>query len=164
MRTSVSAPDVPYEQRRGEFLVSTDRARLDLQTIHRFLAGAYWSAGIPLETVARSIEHSLPFGLYRLAADGGAQQQVGFARVTTDFATFGYLADVFVDEAVRGQGLGKWLMEVLFAHPQLQGFRRWMLVTRDAHGLYAQHGFTPLSAPERFMERVVPDIYRRGQP
>jgi N-acetylglutamate synthase-like GNAT family acetyltransferase len=159
----VSPGHLPYEQRRGEFLVSTDRARLDLDTVHRFLTGAYWSQGIPRETVARAIEHSLPFGLYRIAADGSARQ-VGFARVTTDFATFGYLADVFVDEAERGQGLGKWLMEVLFAHPQLQGFRRWMLVTRDAHGLYAQHGFTPLAAPERFMERVVPDIYRRGKP
>jgi GNAT superfamily N-acetyltransferase len=150
----------PYEQRRGEFLVSTDRARLHLPTLHRFLASSYWSPGIPLETLARAIAHSLPFGLYRIAPDG-ASEQVGFARVSTDYATFGYLADVFVDEALRGQGLGTWLMQVLFAHPELQGFRRWMLVTRDAHGLYAPQGFKPLAAPERHMERTDPDVYRR---
>ena len=153
--------EAPYEQRRGDFLVSTDRARLDLAVVHGFLAGSYWSPGIPLETLTRAIAHSLPFGLYALGPPGAARQ-VGFARVTTDYATFGYLADVFVDEQLRGQGLGRWLMDVLFAHPQLQGFRRWMLVTRDAHGLYAPQGFTALSHPERVMERVVPDIYRRG--
>lgn len=150
----------PYEQRRGDFLVSTDRALLDLPLIHAFLTRSYWSPGVPLETVQRAIEGSLPFGLYRLE-QGRAERQVGFARVVTDGATFGYLADVFVDEAARGQGLGQWLMEVLFAHPQLQGFRRFMLATRDAHGLYAKHGFTPLASPQRFMERWDPDVYRK---
>ncbi|MBF5041290.1 GNAT family N-acetyltransferase [Aggregicoccus sp. 17bor-14] len=150
----------PYEQRRGEFLVSTERALLDVPLIHAFLTHTYWSPGVPLETVQRAIEHSLCFGLYR-TEEGRPARQVGFARVVTDCATFGYLADVFVDEGLRGQGLGQWLMEVLFAHPQLQGFRRFMLATRDAHGLYAKHGFTPLSAPDRFMERWDPDVYRR---
>jgi len=107
--------------------------------------------------VERAIQHSLPFGLYLGAA------QVGFARVITDFTSFGYLADVFILEAHRGKGLSKWMMQVLFSHPELQGFRRWMLATRDAHGLYRQVGFTSLAAPERFMEKWAPDIYRRGQ-
>jgi len=102
------------------------------------------------------IQHSLPFGLYLWDA------QVGFARVITDFTSFGYLADVFILEEHRGKGLSTWMMQVLFSHPELQGFRRWMLATRDAHGLYRQVGFTSLAAPERFMEKSVPDIYRRG--
>jgi GNAT superfamily N-acetyltransferase len=130
---------------------------LDLDVIHGFLTRSYWSPGIPRETVERALQHSLPFGLYLGAA------QVGFARVITDFTSFGYLADVFILEEHRGQGLSKWMMEVLFSHPELQGFRRWMLATRDAHGLYQKVGFTPLAAPERFMEKWVPDIYRRGQ-
>jgi len=147
----------PLEWKRGEFLISTDRARLDVAAVHQLLSNSYWSPGIPLEVVRRSIEHSLPFGLYR------GSEQVGFARVTTDFATFGYLADVIIAEPVRGLGLGTWLMETIFGHPDLQGFRRWMLATRDAHGLYAKFGFTPLRAPESFMERWDPDIYRRSQ-
>lgn len=146
------------EWTRGEFVISTDRSRLDVEAVHRFLSGSsYWSQGIPLEVVRRAIEHSLPFGIYRHG------EQVGFARVVTDFATFAYLADVFVLEAMRGQGLSKWLMECITAHPDLQGLRRWMLATRDAHGLYAQYGFTPLKTPERMMEKVDPDIYRRGR-
>jgi GNAT superfamily N-acetyltransferase len=129
---------------------------LDLDVIHGFLTRSYWSPGIPRETVERAIQHSLPFGLYLGAA------QVGFARVITDFATFGYLADVFILEEHRGKGLSKWMMEILFSHPELQGFRRWMLATRDAHGLYRQVGFNSLAAPERFMEKWDPDIYRRG--
>jgi GNAT superfamily N-acetyltransferase len=147
----------PREWRRGEFAISTDRARLDVETVHRFLSSSYWSPGVPLEVVRRSIEHSLPFGVYRGA------EQVGFARVMTDYTTFGYLADVFIAESVRGQGLGTWLMETILGHPDLQGFRRWMLATRDAHGLYAKFGFTPLSAPERFMEKWDPEIYLRGR-
>jgi GNAT superfamily N-acetyltransferase len=148
----------PREWTRGEFVISTDRSRVDVEAVHRFLStDSYWSPGIPLEVVRRAIENSLPFGLYR------GRELVGFARVTTDFATFAYLADVFVLDAVRGRGLGKWLVETLVAHPDLQGLRRWMLATRDAHGLYAQHGFSPLKAPERFMERLDPDVYRRGR-
>jgi GNAT superfamily N-acetyltransferase len=147
----------PREWTRGEFVISTDRSRLDVEAVHRFLSTeSYWSPGIPLEVVRRAIEHSLPFGVYR----GG--QQVGFARVVTDFTTFAYLADVFILESQRGQGLSKWLMEAILSHPDLQGLRRWMLATRDAHGLYAQHGFKPLKAPERFMEKHDPDVYRRG--
>lgn len=148
----------PREWTRGEFVISTDRARLDVEAVHRFLSTeSYWSPGIPLEVVRRAIEHSLPFGVYR----GG--EQVGFARVVTDYTTFAYLADVFILASLRGQGLSKWLMEAIQSHPDLQGLRRWMLATRDAHGLYAQHGFTPLKAPERFMERHDPDVYRRGK-
>ena len=146
------------EWRQGDYVISTDRSRLDLDIIHGFLTRSYWSPGIPRETVERAIHHSMPFGLYLGAA------QVGFARVITDFTSFGYLADVFILEEHRGKGLSKWMMEVLFSHPELQGFRRWMLATRDAHGLYRQVGFTPLSAPERFMEKWDPDIYRRGRP
>ena len=148
----------PREWTRGAFVISTDRSRVDVEAVHRFLStDAYWSPGIPLAVVRRAIENSLPFGLYR------GREQVGFARVTTDYATFAYLADVYVLDTVRGQGLGKWLVETLMAHPELQGLRRWMLATRDAHGLYAQHGFKPLKAPDVFMERHDPDVYRRGR-
>ncbi|MBZ4415856.1 GNAT family N-acetyltransferase [Myxococcus sp. RHSTA-1-4] len=147
-----------HEWTRGDFIISTDRARVDVEVVHRFLQSSYWAAGIPLELVRRAVENSLPFGLYRL----GTGEQVGFARVVTDFATFAYLADVFIAEAVRGQGLGRWLVETLVGHPELQGLRRWLLATRDAHSLYAQQGFTPLKAPERFMEKWDPEVYRRG--
>ena len=142
------------ERRRGEFLLSTDPARLDLDVIHGFLTNSYWAKGIPLETVARSIEHSLCFGVY-----DGSGAQVGFARVVSDSATMAYLGDVFVLESHRGRGLGKWMMECIMQHPTLQGLRRWILLTRDAHGLYSQFGFTPLKAPERYMERHRPDVY-----
>ena len=123
--------------------------------MHGFLAASYWAAGIPREVVRRSIEHSLCFGLYH------QDRQVGFARVVTDRATFGYLGDVFVLEAYRGRGLGRWLMEVVHAHPELQGFRRWCLLTLDAHGLYRRAGFTPLADAARWMERRAPDVYAR---
>ena len=143
------------EHRRDPYLVSTDAARLDVAAIHAFLTESYWARGIPLEVVRRSIEGSLCFGLY----DGNAQ--VGFARVITDRATFAYLGDVYVLPSHRGQGLSKWLMECIRAHPALQGLRRWALVTQDAHGLYRQYGFGDLAAPERWMERHDPDVYRR---
>ena len=136
------------ECQRGEYAISTDPARLDIAMIHAYLSGsAYWAMGRPLDVVRRSIDNSLPFGIYKGTA------QIGFARVVTDYATFAWLADVFVLPEFRGQGLGKWLIEVVAGHPRLQGLRRWILATKDAHGLYAQYGFTPLSAPERFMER-----------
>jgi GNAT superfamily N-acetyltransferase len=137
-------------------VVDNDPRRLDLAVIHAFLTTSYWARGIPLETVRQSIEQSLCFGLY----DAG--QQVGFARVVTDCTTFAYLADVFIVESHRGQGLSKQLMTAIRQHPRLQNLRRWMLVTRDAHSLYAQSGFSSLSAPERVMECVDPDIYLRG--
>ncbi len=144
------------EYRRGDFLVSTDRARLDLDVVHGFLTNCYWAKGIPRSIVARSIDHSLCFGVYD--AEG---VQVGFARVVTDFATVAYLGDVFVLESHRGRGLSKWLMECITVHPALQGLRRWILLTRDAHGLYSQFGFAPVKAPERYMELHQPDVYER---
>jgi GNAT superfamily N-acetyltransferase len=145
------------EWRRDPYWISTDNNRLDLATIHGFLtAASYWAEGIPLETVECSLEHSLNFGLYK------EDQQIGFARVVTDYATFAYLADVFVLEPFRGQGLSKWLLDVIVTHSQLQGLRRWMLATKDAHGLYRQFGFTDLMAPESYMERLFPDIYKKA--
>jgi GNAT superfamily N-acetyltransferase len=138
----------------GEFEISTDPARIDLRAVHEFLANSYWARGIPLETVQRSIENSLCFGIYQ------GNRQIGFARVVTDRATFAYLADVFVLPDYRGRGLSRWLMECIIAHPDLQGLRRWMLATQDAHGLYRQFGFSPLKAPERWMEIHRPDVYK----
>jgi GNAT superfamily N-acetyltransferase len=140
---------------KGEFEISTDPARVDVRTVHEFLTHSYWARGIPLETVQRSIANSLCFGIYH------ATGQVGFARVISDRATFCYLADVFVVELYRGRGLSKWLMECIMGHPDLQGVRRWMLATQDAHGLYRQYGFTELKAPKRWMEIHRPDIYAR---
>ncbi len=141
------------EWRRGEFTISNDKAKLDLQVIHSFLSTeSYWAVGRPLEVVQRSIDNSLPFGVYR------GDLQVGFARVVTDYATFAWIADVFVLETERGKGLSKWLMEVILSHPDLQGFRRWVLATKDAHGLYKQFGFTGLNTPERWMERFKPNV------
>ena len=129
--------------------ISTDPARLDLDVIHGYLREAYWSPGVPRDVVERSIARSLCFGLY--APDGA---QAGFARVVTDGATFAWIADVFVLEPHRGRGLGVWLMETLLAHPDLQGLRRTVLATNDAHGLYERFGFEPLPTPERWMSLV----------
>lgn len=143
-----------FESHRDGFLVSTDPARLDLDVIHGYLTNCYWAKGIPREIVARSIEHSLCFGIYDSQC-----AQVGFARIVSDFATVAYLGDVFVLESRRGHGLSKWLMECIMQHPSLQGLRRWILLTHDAHGLYKQFGFTPVKSPERYMELHNPDIY-----
>ena len=152
-------PDTIVEHRRGEFLISTDPARLNLDVIHGFLTTGYWATGIPRDTVARSIEHALCFGIYH--GDGA---QVGFARVISDFATVAYIGDVFVLDTHRGRGLGKWLMKCITHHPALQGLRRWILTTRDAHGLYSQFGFTPVKYPERYMERHDPSVYESKVP
>ncbi|HYP53352.1 MAG TPA: GNAT family N-acetyltransferase [Pyrinomonadaceae bacterium] len=139
------------EWQRGEYVISTDKSRLDFGAIHEFLSGrSYWAVGRPEEVVRRSVENSLAFGLYKGA------RQVGFARVITDYATFAWVADVFVLEEFRGRGLSKWLMETMLAHPGLQGLRRWVLATKDAQGLYARYGFEPLRRPERWMERHDP--------
>ena len=139
--------------RRDEFEISDDRSRLDIKVIHEFLtAESYWAVGRNVETVERSIENSLSFGVYK---DGA---QVGFARVLTDYATFAWIADVFVLNEHRGRGLSKWLMEVILAHPDLQGFRRWVLATKDAHDLYRKFGFQELKRPERWMERPDPNM------
>lgn len=149
----------PIESRRDGYVISTDPARLDLDVIHRFLAeDSYWAQGIQREVVERSVRESCCFGLFEEAS--GAL--VGFARVITDYATFGYLGDVFVLPAHRGRGLSKWLVSEVLAHPSLQGFRRWMLATRDAHGLYSQHGFTPVAEPAWLMQILRPDVYARG--
>jgi len=143
-----------HEWRRGEYSISTDKGRLDVALIHGFLTMSYWAAGVPMEVVKRSIEHSLAFGVFK------EDQQVGFARIITDYATFAYLGDVFILEPFRGRGLSKWLMEVIVGHPDLQGLRRWVLLTRDAHGLYGKAGFTEPSRPERYMELHFPDVYK----
>jgi len=142
------------EHRHGEFLISTDRERMNLDVIHSFLTNCYWAKGIPREVVARSIKHSLCFGIFE-----GSGKQVGFARVVSDFATVAYLGDVFVLKSHRGRGLSKWLMQCIVKHPALQNLRRWILLTRDAHGLYSQFGFTPVKAPERYMELHQPNVY-----
>ncbi len=131
------------------YAISDDPARLDFEAIHASLRTSYWSPGVERALVERAAAGSVPFGLY---APGGAQ--VGYARVVTDRATFGWLADVYVLDAHRGRGLGVWLVEGVLAHPDLQGFRRWMLGTRDAHALYTRFGFTPLAHPEILMQRI----------
>lgn len=147
-----------YELRRGSVLVSTDDARLDVDVIHGFLSTrSYWAEGIPRALVARSLKYSLNFGLYE---DG---RQLGFARVVTDRATYGYLADVFVLEGHRGRGLSVLLMEAVMGHPDLQGLRRFGLATRDAHDLYRKFGFETLAAPERFMEIAHPGLYLKKE-
>lgn len=143
---------------RGDYAISTDRNRLDIPAIHDFLSHSYWAPGIPMSIVERSIANSLCFGLFH------HDSQVGFARVITDRATFAYLADVYVLEAHRGKGLSKWLMDVITAHEDLQGLRRFCLATRDAHGLYEQFGFGPVARPASMMEILKPDVYRRPAP
>ena len=140
----------------AEYEISTDPVRLDVTAIHAYLMRSYWSPGIPRSVVEGAIENSLCFGMYCRG------EQVGFARVITDKATFAYLADVFVLEAHRGRGLSKWLMQVIKAHEDLQGLRRFMLATRDAHGLYKQFEFGELANPSRLMEILNPDIYQKG--
>jgi GNAT superfamily N-acetyltransferase len=135
------------EWRRDGFTISTDPARLDVGTIHRFLTeDSYWATGVTRERVERSIANSIPFGLYD--ADGGL---AGFARVVTDRTIFGWVCDVFVLPEHRGQHLGVWLMETVLSHPDLQGLRQWMLGTADAHGLYARFGFEPPDNPNRYL-------------
>ena len=138
----------PIEIHQNNFTISTDHARLDLDAIAGMLSRAYWATRRTPETIVRSFEHSLVFGLY----DGS--RQIGLARVVSDYTTFAWLCDVFIHEDYRGQGLGKWLIETVTRHPDLQGLKRFMLVTRDAHGLYAQFGWRPLGSPERWMERL----------
>jgi len=136
-----------HEYSKADFVISTNPARLDLEVIFGYLSSSYWAANRPKEVVARSLKHSLCFGVYE------GERQVGFTRVITDYATYAYLCDVFVLEEYRGKGLGKWLISVVTEHPELQGLRRWSLATRDAHGLYSKVGFTELKAPERWMEK-----------
>ena len=137
-----------------QYTITTDKRQLDLNAIHAFLSQTYWSPGVPKAVVERAIENSLAFGVFE------GNEQVGFARVVTDKATFAYLADVYVLEAHRGKGLSKRLLEEIQAHEELQGLRRFLLATKDAHGLYAQFGFKELGNPSRMMERWNPNAYK----
>src|SRR5579864_3278402 len=141
--------------KKAEFWITTDKSKLDLEFIHDFLANdAYWCKNIPYERVKRSVENSLSFGVFH------NDKQIGYAKIISDYSTIAYLGDVFIIESYRGQGLGKWLMKVIMGHPDLQGLRRWILGTRDAHELYAQFGWTPISKPERMMEFYNADVYK----
>lgn len=135
-----------FEVKRDQFTISTDSTRLDVDAICDFLSRAYWAKGRPRERTERALENSIVFGLY----DG--EKQIGIARVVTDYAIFAYLCDVFIHEDYRSHGLGKWLIETVMSHPDLQGLRRWTLATRDAHGLYKQFGWDALGSPEKWME------------
>lgn len=145
--------DAPIEVVRGEYVVSTDRSRIDVAAVHAFLSRTYWSPGIPEDVVRRGIAGAICFGIYH------GREQVGFARVITDQATYAYLSDVYVLETHRGRGLAKWMMEVIMAHPSLQGLRRFALSTRDAHSLYRQFGFELVANPDRQMEIMRRNIY-----
>jgi GNAT superfamily N-acetyltransferase len=135
--------------------MTDDPSAVDLDVVHQFLTTSYWSPGIPKDTVARGIAHSLPFSVFL------GDRQVGFARAVTDRATFAYLADVFIVEDQRGKGLGVWLVETVLSHPELSGLRRWLLATRDAHALYRKFGFTDIGDVSRLMTRHDPDVYLR---
>jgi GNAT superfamily N-acetyltransferase len=142
------------EVSKDEFTISTDRSRLDVAAIHRFLVeDSYWARERTSEQTKTAIENSICFGLFH------GDKQIGFARVVSDKATFAYLGDVFVIDEYRGQGLSKWLMQVIVDHPELQGLRRWVLATKDAHGLYEQFDFAALRFPERWMEKTAPNAY-----
>jgi N-acetylglutamate synthase-like GNAT family acetyltransferase len=138
------------------YLVSTDKSKIDVETVHHFLSRSYWAENIPLDVVRKSIENSLCFGMYH------EEKLVGFARAISDFATFAYLADVFILPEERGKGLSKWLLAIILEHPQLQALRRFTLATRDAHSLYAQFGFSLFDKPERWMQKHDPDVYKRN--
>ncbi len=144
-----------WEAHRGEFTITTDPARLDLDAVYAYLARAYWCEGIPRQVVERATRQSLCFSLFE------GERQIGMVRVITDYTTFAYLCDVYVLESHQGHGLGTWMMECVVRHPDLQGLRRWHLTTRDAHALYRKVGFVPLSKPERHMELFTPDIYKQ---
>jgi GNAT superfamily N-acetyltransferase len=141
------------EWSRDTFTVSCDPLKVDRQVVWDFLASSYWAQGIPQSTVEKSMEGSLCFAL--LATD----RLIGFARVISDRATIAYLGDVFVLPEYRGRGFGKWLMQCVMSHPELQGLRRWILITRDAHDLYRPLGFRPLARPEGYMELHNPNAY-----
>jgi GNAT superfamily N-acetyltransferase len=163
---TTAAFDVEFSVRRGLDEITTARDRLDVAVIHGFLTESYWSPGIPRDTVEKALDASLNFGLYRSLGNSvgnsvdKTNRQIAFARVITDGVTFAYIADVFVLPEYRGAGLATWLVATALTHPALAGLRRVLLVTRDAHAVYARCGFTPLARPERFMEINRPDVYR----
>ncbi|HEX5056565.1 MAG TPA: GNAT family N-acetyltransferase [Gammaproteobacteria bacterium] len=141
------------EWKREEFTITDRHEDLDMGSVHSFLRESYWAKGIPRMVLEKAVANSVCFGLYR------DSRQIGFGRAVTDRATFAYLSDIFVVEAYRGLGLGKWLVSCMLGHPELQGLRRWLLATRNAHGLYGKNGFAALRRPEWFMEINDPDIY-----
>ena len=153
MNTTLDRTPV-FERQRGEYSVTSDPARLDIDAIHGYLSRAYWSAGIPRATLENAMRGSLCFGLFE------RDTQIGFVRVVTDRATYAYVCDVYVLESHQGKGLGTWLMQCVMQHPDLQGLRRWQLTTRDAHALYRKVGFSTLSQPERHMEVFTADIHQ----
>ena len=140
---------------KDNYTISTDKSKLDLSVIHNFLSTSYWAEDIPVEIVEKAIDNSLCFGVYN------GNTQIGFARVISDYTTFGYLADVFIIEAERGKGLSKWLMECILKHKQLQALRNFCLLTRDAHSLYAQYGFENLAKPQNFMAIKKDNFYKK---
>lgn len=143
-----------YKRENGEFVVSTDRERLQIDVIHKYLSEeSYWARERTQEQTARAIKNSLPFAVYK------EENLVGFARVVTDYATFAYLGDVFVLPEFQAKGLGKFLMQTILEHPDLQNFRRWILATKDAHALYEKYEFAALRHPERWMEKCAPNAY-----
>jgi len=144
-------PRVVEVHRQG-LTISSDPHRLDLDAVCEFLAQSYWAPTRSRKTIKRSLRHSLTFGVY----DG--DRQVAMARLVTDYATFAWLCDVFVHQDYRGRGIGKWLMETIQAHPDMQELKRWLLVTRDAQGLYSRYGFTTLQTPDRWMEKLDADV------
>jgi GNAT superfamily N-acetyltransferase len=143
------------EWKNGDYIISTEKSKIDVDEVHQFLSHSYWAENVPKNIVQKSIDNSFCFGVYHL------EKQVGFARVISDFATFAYLADVFILPNDRGKGLSKWLMQIIIDHPKFRGLRRFTLATRDAHKLYSQFGFTALDAPDRWMQRHNPDIYKK---
>jgi GNAT superfamily N-acetyltransferase len=150
------APSELYEVRRDGFTISTERARLDRDAVYRYLSGeSYWASGLARGIFERAVDGALPFGLY---AEDGAQ--IGYARVVSDGAVFAWLSDVYVLAAYRGKGLGRWLVASVMAHPELQGLRRWMLSTRDAHEIYREFGFGPVD-PAILMQRIDPEAHKR---
>lgn len=137
------------------YTITTDKSKIDVNYVHQFLTRSYWAAEISIDIVQQSIAGSICFSVFH------QDRQIGFARVITDEATFAYLADVFIDESHRGKGLSKWLMQVIMSYPTFQNFRRFLLATRDAHGLYKQFGFEPMNNPERWMQIHKPDVYKK---
>ena len=141
---------------KNDFCISTDKSKLNIEVIHDYLSNeSYWCKNVPFEKVKRSIEHSLNFGLYY------KDKQAGFARIVSDFTTVAYLGDVFILPGYRGLGHSKWMMETIMSHPDLQGLRRWILLTRDAHGLYKKFGWTEIENPARWMELYNKDVYTK---
>ncbi len=155
-RSDPAPPQLLVSRQAAGYVVSTEVARLDIDSLHAFLRTSYWSPGIPRQVVERAVANSLPFGLYSPTG-----VQAGFARVISDYATYAYLADVFVLPEHRGQGLGKFLLSCVLAHPDLQGLRRWALATADAHGLYRQFGFRDADDPDvhLFIERSAGELW-----